>query len=110
MEITCRGIGRHQSFSIARLRVKNVLPQQSPDDDYNCGIGVVATIGIILRDVIGFNPEEDIKFGTIFAKNKMLVACCSSSKEQEQQQLGHHGGQRAAHEPKPAAHCDAAAG
>ena len=70
-----------KAFPSLRLRGENVLPKQSAEDDYNCGIGVVATIGIILRDVIGFNLEDDTKFGTIFAKNKLSVAFASGSKE-----------------------------
>jgi hypothetical protein len=39
--------------------MEDALPQQTPEDDYNCGIGVVVAIGIMLRDVIGVNQDDD---------------------------------------------------
>ena len=43
----------------------DVLPKQTPEDDYNCGIGVVAAVGIVLCDVIGVNQDDNFKFITI---------------------------------------------
>ena len=64
-----------------RLHATDVLPSQSEDDDYNCGIGVVAAVGIILRDVIGVNLEDDLKFAANFSKKKLLISFCKDTKE-----------------------------
>ncbi len=61
-----------KAFPSLRLNVKDVLPQQTPEDDYNCGIGVVAAVGIILRDVIGVNQDDNLKFVTIFSKKTLI--------------------------------------
>ena len=42
-----------------QLNVEDVLPQQTPEDDYNCGIGIVAAVGIMLHDFIGANQDDD---------------------------------------------------
>jgi hypothetical protein len=42
-----------KAFPLLRLNVEDELPQQTPEDDDNCGIGVVAAVGIMLHDVIG---------------------------------------------------------
>jgi hypothetical protein len=48
-----------KAFQLLRLNVEDVLPKQTPEDDYNCGIGAVAATGIMLRDVIGINQDDD---------------------------------------------------
>jgi hypothetical protein len=57
------------------------LPKQTPQDDYNCGIGIVAAVGIMLRDVIGINLDDNFKFATIFSKKKLIVFFCKKTKE-----------------------------
>ena len=40
--------------------MEDVLPQQTPEGDYNCGgIGIVAAVGIMLHDFIGANQDDD---------------------------------------------------
>ena len=70
-----------KAFPALRLHATDVLPSQSEDDDYNCGIGVVAAVGIILRDVIGVKLEDDLKFAANFSKKKLLVSFCKDTKE-----------------------------
>jgi hypothetical protein len=57
------------------------LPKQTPEDDYNCGIGAVAAIGIVLRDVIGINQDDDFKFATIFSQKALIVSMCKTTGE-----------------------------
>ena len=64
-----------------QLNVEDVLPKQTLEDDYNCGIGVMAAIGIMLRDVIGVNQDNDFKFVTIFSKKTLIVSFCKKSKK-----------------------------
>jgi hypothetical protein len=57
------------------------LPKQTPEDDYNCGIGTVAAIGIMLRDAIGINKDDHFKFATIFSMKTLIVAFCKKTRE-----------------------------
>ncbi len=57
------------------------MPQQTPEIDYNCGIGVVAAVRIMLRDVIGINQDNNFKFATIFSKKTLIVSFCKETKE-----------------------------
>jgi hypothetical protein len=57
------------------------LPKQSPQDDYNCGIGVEAAVGIMLCDVIGVNLDVTFRFATIFSKKMLIVSFCKKTKE-----------------------------
>ena len=57
------------------------MPKQTPEDDYNCGIGAVAAIGLMLRDVIGINQDDDFKFATIFSKKTLIVSICNTTGE-----------------------------
>ena len=41
----------------------------------------MAAVGIILRDVIGVNLEDDLKFAANFSKKKLLVSFCKDTKE-----------------------------
>ncbi len=70
-----------KAFPLLRLNVKDILPQQTPEDDYNCGIGIVAAVEIILRDLIGVNQDDDFKFVTIFSKKTLIVSFCKKTKE-----------------------------
>ncbi len=70
-----------KAFPSLRLNMEDVLPQQTPVDDYNCGIGVVATVGIMIRDVIGVNQDDNFKFVTIFSKKTLIVSFCKKTKE-----------------------------
>jgi hypothetical protein len=50
------------------------LPQQGPKDDYNCGIGMVSIIGIMLRDLIGADLVEDCnRYYSIFSNPAMPI-------------------------------------
>ena len=42
---------------------------------------MVAAVGIILRDVIGVNLEDDLKFAANISKRKLLVSFCKDTKE-----------------------------
>ena len=57
------------------------MPEQDVEDDYDCGISVVATIAIILRDCIGSGLEDDIKFAMTFSKKTLEVSFCETTKE-----------------------------
>jgi hypothetical protein len=59
-----------KAFPSIRLNLEDVLPQQTQEDDYNCGIGVVAAIGIMLRNVIGVNQDYNFKFFTISPRRR----------------------------------------
>jgi hypothetical protein len=62
-----RKLAWHKAFPSLRLNVEDVLPKQTPQDDYNFGIGVVAAVGIMLRNGIGANLDDNFKFATIFS-------------------------------------------
>ena len=47
------------------------LPLQQ--DGYNCGVGVVAAVGIILRDIIGSTLESENRFYNIFEQSKLSL-------------------------------------
>lgn len=68
-------------FPSLRLQEEDKMPKQSDEDDYNCGIGVVATIAIVLRDCIGRDPEDDLKFIRNFSTRTLEVSFCETSKE-----------------------------
>ena len=70
-----------KAFPLLQLNVEDVFSQQTPEDDYNCGIGVVAAIGIMLYDVIGVNQDNNLKFVTIFSKETLIVSFCKKTKE-----------------------------
>ena len=50
----------------------DLLPLQ--EDGYNCGIGVVAAVGIILRDIIGRTSESEHHFCNIFEQSKLNLS------------------------------------
>jgi hypothetical protein len=54
------------------------MPQQTPEDDYNCGIGVEAGVGIILRYVIGTTLSLS---PSCFSKKMLIVSFCKKTKE-----------------------------
>jgi hypothetical protein len=70
-----------KAFPLLQLNVEDVFSQQTPEDDYNCGIGVVAAIGIMLYDVIGVNQDNNLKFVTIFSKKTLIVSFCKKTVE-----------------------------
>jgi hypothetical protein len=70
-----------KAFPLRRLNVEDVLPKQTPDDDYNCGISAVAAIGIMLRDVVGINQDDNFKFATIFSKKALIISICNTTGE-----------------------------
>jgi hypothetical protein len=70
-----------KAFPSLRLTVVDVLPKQTSEDEYNCGIGAVAAIGIMLRDVIGINQDDNIKFATIFSQKALIVSFCKTTGE-----------------------------
>jgi hypothetical protein len=41
----------------------------------------VAAIGIVLRDVIGINQDDDFKFATIFSQKALIVSMCKTTGE-----------------------------
>jgi hypothetical protein len=53
----------------------------TPEDDYNCGIGVVAAIRIMLCNAIGVKQDDDFKFVTIFSKKTLIVSFCKKTEE-----------------------------
>jgi hypothetical protein len=59
--------------------VEDVLPKQTSEDDYNCGIGAVAAIGIMLRDVIGINQDNNFEFAAIFSQTALIVSFCNTT-------------------------------
>jgi hypothetical protein len=61
--------------------MEDVLPKQTPEDDYNCGIGAVAAIGIMLCDVIVINQDDNFKFANIFSKKALIVSICNMTGE-----------------------------
>jgi hypothetical protein len=69
------------AFPLLRLNVEDVLPKQTPEDDYNCGIGAVAAIGIMLCDLIGINQDNNFKFATIFSKKALILSFCKKTRE-----------------------------
>jgi hypothetical protein len=70
-----------KAFSSLRLNMEDVLPQQTIEDDYNCGIGVVAAVGNMLRDVIGVNQDDNFNFVTIFSMKTLIVSFYKKTKE-----------------------------
>jgi hypothetical protein len=70
-----------KAYPLLQFKVEDVLPKQTPEDDYNCGIGAVAAIGIILRDVIGINQDNNFKFATIFSKKALIASICKTTGE-----------------------------
>jgi hypothetical protein len=70
-----------KAFPSLQLSVEDGLPKQKSEDDYNCGIGVVAAIGIMLHDVIGTNQDDNLKFVTIFSKKMLNVFLCRKTEE-----------------------------
>jgi hypothetical protein len=70
-----------KAFPSLRLKVEDVLPKQTPEDDYNCRICAVAAIGIMLHDVIGINQDDDFKFATIFSQKALIVSICNTTGE-----------------------------
>jgi hypothetical protein len=70
-----------KAFPSLRLNVEDVLPKQTPEDDYNCGIGVVAAIGIMLHDVIGINQDNNFKFVTIFSTKTLNISFYNKTQE-----------------------------
>ncbi len=75
-----------KAFPLLQLSLEDVLPKQTPEDDYNCGIGAVAAIGIILCDVIGINQDNNFKFATIFSKKALIVSFCKKTRELQEDQ------------------------
>ena len=69
------------AFQSLRMKMVDVLPKQSPEDNYNSGFGVVASVGIMLCDAIGINLDNDFKFATIFSKKTLIVFFCKKTKE-----------------------------
>jgi hypothetical protein len=70
-----------KAFPLLQINVEAVFSQQTPEDDYNCGIGVVAAIGIMLHNVIGVNQDNSLKFVTIFSKKTLIVSFCKKTEE-----------------------------
>jgi hypothetical protein len=61
--------------------MEDILPKQTPEHDYNCGIGVVAAVGIMHQNVIGVNLDDNFKFATIFSKKTSIVSFCKNAEE-----------------------------
>ena len=63
-----------KSFPALRLLSKgNVLPLQK--DEHSCGIGMVACIAIILRELLGYSsPEEITNYNEVFSPDSMLMS------------------------------------
>jgi hypothetical protein len=70
-----------KAFPLLQLNVEDKLHQQTPEDDYNCGIGVMATVGIMLHDLTGVNQDDNFTFVTIFSKETLIVSFCKKTKE-----------------------------
>ena len=60
-----------QYFPAMRLNGRRWLPKQI--DGHNCGIGVLAAVATILRDVIGKNNEHHERFCESFARYNLFI-------------------------------------
>ena len=58
-------------FPHLRFDKTDSLPLQQ--DGYNCGVGVVAAVGIILRDIIGSTLESENRFYNIFEQSQLSL-------------------------------------
>ena len=62
----------------------NALPMQC--DDFNCGVGVAAAIGIVLRDVINKQDRQIanaafLSYDELFSVKTLSLATCDEPKE-----------------------------
>ena len=61
-----------EKFPALKVLKDAVLPKQK--DNYNCGIGFVAAIGIILRDLLGRSTVPEItRYNKMFDHSSMDV-------------------------------------
>jgi hypothetical protein len=70
-----------KTFPLLGLKMEDALPKQTPQDDYNCRIGIVAAVVIMLRDVIAINVDDNFKFAIIFSKKTLIVSFNKKTKE-----------------------------
>ena len=70
------------SFPSIRLSEDDVpkLPKQGSDDGWNCGFGLVATIAIVMRDIIGSNDESRNLYCNEFQMATFETEGCSLDK------------------------------
>ena len=60
-----------QYFPAMRLSVRLWLPMQL--DTYNCGVGIIAAVTTILRDVIGRNNQHHERYCNSFARYQIFI-------------------------------------
>jgi hypothetical protein len=60
-----------QYFPAMRLSGRPWLPMQL--DTYNCGMGIIAAVATILRDVIGRNNQHHERYCNSFARYKLFI-------------------------------------
>ncbi len=72
-----------EKFPALKVLEDGVLPRQT--DEYNCGICLVAAIGIILRDVLGKSAvvSEITRYNKMFDHSSMHVEKSSTEEVEE---------------------------
>ncbi len=71
-----------EKFPAIKVLEYGVLPKQK--DEYNCGIGLVAAIGIILRDLLGRSTVSEItRYNKMFDHSSMHVEKTSTEEVEE---------------------------
>jgi hypothetical protein len=69
-----------EKFPALRVLDDGVLPRQ--DDDHSCGIGLIAAIAIILRDIIG-TDNGATRYNEMFRRDCMQVVASTDMRVQE---------------------------
>ncbi|KAI2503366.1 hypothetical protein MHU86_11086 [Fragilaria crotonensis] len=70
------------TFPALRVLDNDVLPLQ--EDGHNCGIGVIAAIAIILRDIIGtYDISVAGAYNQMFRRNRMEIQMSTDVKPEE---------------------------
>jgi hypothetical protein len=67
-----------KSLPIVRFPSRDILPFQT--DGWNCGFGVVATIGIFLRDIVG-NFGNEARYLAMFREDQLPIKYCVEDQE-----------------------------
>ena len=68
-------------FPSIRIHKKDVpnLPKQGHEDGWNCGFGLVATIAIIMRDIVGSSDKNRLSFLNTFQAAQADLDCCPTN-------------------------------
>ena len=68
-------------FPSIRIHKKDVpnLPKQGHEDGWNCGFGLVATIAIIMRDIVGSSDKDRLSFLNTFQAAQADLDCCPTN-------------------------------